>query len=597
MNESLPPDGRRVSYKSLDSEAMAAARRAAEAAGLTLQEWLSRTILENARRSGIVPEQMREPEISRRPETSAEEAVQAIARHLERAKTAADTQGLSLADWLSRAILTNAGAADAGVRRARPEPPPAAPQLPAGLGPSGFAASGFATSDYAAPGPSWGQPPLPAARDPHSRGFRPRPGAGPVAPSLGPPEQLLPAASTVRDVLARAGPPRAGAPAAPSTLRQVVTDAQRNDRRRRTGALWASLVLLLLVAGGIWALPYLPKMNLLGEPGTVASATDAPARTDTARAADPPRTPDGVRPAEPPRLPESKAPEARPPGARIPDARPTESIRPSLPDTARPQPPRPPEAAEPAPERPADPARPPERADATPGTPSRPAERVPLLPEASDTDLAKVPAKDMPKPPGANADWYRRAADAGNAEAQYTLAELYLKGEGVPKDPNEAAKLFRAAAGAGNLARAQYALGLLYRRGLGVPRNDVEAVLWWQKAADQNYPAAITWVGLSLLEGRGIAKDEEAARRMLERAAEADEMHAQYTLCRIYERGIGVKKDVVVAMKWCILAAEQAHKEATQKVEELSTQLPREQQELATGLVTEFYQKIRSKRK
>ena len=56
MNESLPPDGRRVSYKSLDSEAMAAARRAAEASGISLQEWLSRTILENARRSGIVPE-------------------------------------------------------------------------------------------------------------------------------------------------------------------------------------------------------------------------------------------------------------------------------------------------------------------------------------------------------------------------------------------------------------------------------------------------------------------------------------------------------------------------------------------------------------
>src|SRR5688500_8216810 len=101
MNESLPPEGRRVSYKSLDSEAMAAARRAAEAAGISLQEWLSRTILENARKSGIVPDDPSRTVAPTQPgQPSAEQAVQAIARHLERAKAAADQQGLSLAEWL-----------------------------------------------------------------------------------------------------------------------------------------------------------------------------------------------------------------------------------------------------------------------------------------------------------------------------------------------------------------------------------------------------------------------------------------------------------------------------------------------------------------
>ena len=93
MNEALPPEGRRVSYKSLDSEAMAAARRAAEAAGISLQEWLSRTILENARRSGLVPENpSREVSTGATGQPNAEEAVQAIARHLERAKSAADSR-------------------------------------------------------------------------------------------------------------------------------------------------------------------------------------------------------------------------------------------------------------------------------------------------------------------------------------------------------------------------------------------------------------------------------------------------------------------------------------------------------------------------
>jgi TPR repeat protein len=207
-----------------------------------------------------------------------------------------------------------------------------------------------------------------------------------------------------------------------------------------------------------------------------------------------------------------------------------------------------------------------------------------------------VPAKDMPKPPSAHVDWYRKAAEAENAEAQYILGELLLKGDGVGRDFRQAALLFRRAAERGNLARAQYALCLLHQRGIGVLKNDVEAVLWCQKAADQNYSAAITHVGIAMLEGRGIAKDEDAARKTLERAAELDEPNAQYTLGRIYERGLGIKKDPVVAMKWFILAAEQAHQQATQKVEELSTSLPRDLQERATELVSEHYRRFRRSR-
>jgi TPR repeat protein len=166
----------------------------------------------------------------------------------------------------------------------------------------------------------------------------------------------------------------------------------------------------------------------------------------------------------------------------------------------------------------------------------------------------------------------------------------------VPRSFPAAAQMLRRAAEKGNLARAQYALGLLYQRGLGVPKNEVEAVLWWQRAADQNFSAAITYVGIALLDGKGIQKDEEAARKMLERAADLDEPNAQYTLCRVYERGIGTKKDQVLAMKWCILAAEQAHPQATQKVEEFSTTMPRDLQERATERVSEHYRNNRKRR-
>lgn len=209
--------------------------------------------------------------------------------------------------------------------------------------------------------------------------------------------------------------------------------------------------------------------------------------------------------------------------------------------------------------------------------------------------LARIAAKDMPKPPSAHVDWYKLAAEAENAEAQYTLGELYLKGDGVPRSFPAAAQMFRRAAEKGNLARAQYALGLLYQRGLGVPQNDVEAVLWWQKAADQNFSAAITYVGISKLEGRGVRKDLDAALILLRRAAELDEPNAQYTLCRVHERGIGTKKDSVLALKWCDLAAEQAHPQAVQKRAELTRVLPKTSRERAKLLVREHYQRFRKR--
>lgn len=82
------------------------------------------------------------------------------------------------------------------------------------------------------------------------------------------------------------------------------------------------------------------------------------------------------------------------------------------------------------------------------------------------------------------AKWFRKAADAGNAIAQYNLGNLYYNGEGVEKDFVEAAKWFRLAADAGN-ANAQTAMGSMYYKGEGVTKSIDDAKYWWQKAADQ----------------------------------------------------------------------------------------------------------------
>jgi TPR repeat protein len=66
-------------------------------------------------------------------------------------------------------------------------------------------------------------------------------------------------------------------------------------------------------------------------------------------------------------------------------------------------------------------------------------------------------------------------AGQGDADAQLSLGEKYAKGEGVAKDPVEAARWFRRAAEVGGNAIAQNSLGEMYARGDGVPQNEEEA--------------------------------------------------------------------------------------------------------------------------
>jgi TPR repeat protein len=53
--------------------------------------------------------------------------------------------------------------------------------------------------------------------------------------------------------------------------------------------------------------------------------------------------------------------------------------------------------------------------------------------------------------------WFRKAAEQGHASAQYNLGMMYLKGQGVTHNYQEAAKWFQKAAEQGH-AKAQKAL-------------------------------------------------------------------------------------------------------------------------------------------
>jgi Sel1 repeat len=90
-------------------------------------------------------------------------------------------------------------------------------------------------------------------------------------------------------------------------------------------------------------------------------------------------------------------------------------------------------------------------------------------------------------------NWFLKAADQGNATAQFWLGEMFSTGWGIPEDKARAAIWYRKAADQG-LATAQYALGNMYETGRGAPLNHKEAVTLIKKAANQDFAPAKLWI-------------------------------------------------------------------------------------------------------
>jgi TPR repeat protein len=112
---------------------------------------------------------------------------------------------------------------------------------------------------------------------------------------------------------------------------------------------------------------------------------------------------------------------------------------------------------------------------------------------------------------------FRKAAVAGNSEAQRRLGFMYYHGEGVAQDNKRAVALFETSANAGDIMSASN-LGMMYEHGMGVDQNDALAASWYRKAA------------------------------------ELGDSRAQFTTSIMYYRGQGVPQDRIEAAKWWTLA-------------------------------------------
>jgi TPR repeat protein len=164
----------------------------------------------------------------------------------------------------------------------------------------------------------------------------------------------------------------------------------------------------------------------------------------------------------------------------------------------------------------------------------------------------------MPTDPVQKAAWYRKAADQGDAKAQFIVGTLYFTGQGVPQDYVQSAAWLRKSAEQGD-ADAQNGLGLLYDLGQGVPQDYSQAVEWYRKAADQGLPAAQFSLGFRYAHGHGVTQDYAQAATWYRRAADQGNAKAQNNLGDLYEHGQGVPQDYALAVVWYRKAADQGN--------------------------------------
>ena len=172
--------------------------------------------------------------------------------------------------------------------------------------------------------------------------------------------------------------------------------------------------------------------------------------------------------------------------------------------------------------------------------------------------------------------WVKLAANQGNTTAQKNLKKLedtiekIRKKERLVKEEKEKALLM---AKQGD-AQAQYTLGEMYTKGEVVRQDYKEALKWYTKAAEQGHLEAQKFLG-SLhyygdMDGIKVPQDDKELLKWYTKAAEQGDKYAQYRLGTIYSGGLRVGQDYKEALKWHTKSAEQGHLGAEQSKDYVS---------------------------
>jgi len=200
-----------------------------------------------------------------------------------------------------------------------------------------------------------------------------------------------------------------------------------------------------------------------------------------------------------------------------------------------------------------------------------------------------------------------KAAQQGDAEAQYNLGAMYhigegalqdhkkalswYKGEGVPQDYQKFFYWTKKAVQQGH-AGAQFNLGLMYFQGKEVPQDYKKAVYWYEKSAEQGDTGAQHNLAHMYYTGEGVPQDYKRAFHWFKRAAEQGLARSQLKLGVMYYKGRGVPQNYVHSYAWFNLAAAQGDKTAISNRDIVSRAMPPYQIAQAQKLSAQLHYRI-----
>jgi TPR repeat protein len=163
--------------------------------------------------------------------------------------------------------------------------------------------------------------------------------------------------------------------------------------------------------------------------------------------------------------------------------------------------------------------------------------------EGSDTNTASTSKTNLTPQQLAE---LKTKAEMGDAESQYKLALLYVRGEGVPKNDSESLNWLNRAAENGH-AEAAYSLAIRYHYGGKHETNATLALRWLKAAAERGQSSsqsslADSYRWDSSVPGKswGTGKDLAEAAKWYRKAAEQGDASSQTDLGEMYLRGEGV---------------------------------------------------------
>lgn len=161
----------------------------------------------------------------------------------------------------------------------------------------------------------------------------------------------------------------------------------------------------------------------------------------------------------------------------------------------------------------------------------------------------------------------QRAID-GDAEAQYLLSVKHFKGEGVPQNDKSAVDWLQKAA-AQEYPAALFQLGHCYENGIGVKKDKSKAFLWYSRAASRNVPDGFVSLAHCYKQGIGTEISTEKAISYYEKAAQLGSGDAFKELGDYYYEGKGGEKNIAKALGYYLQAIKAENIEAAKKYSDI----------------------------